>query len=76
MFFLENLFPYLQEQTPEEPEYRSLVNLETRLLGQLREKAGDEPVDKLLDAQSERMTWECRSYFLMGLRLGAAMLDI
>ena len=76
MCFMDNFYLSLSQLLPDDdPEYRSLRALEERLLGDLRLAAGRELVERLSDAQEERLAFEYRQFFLWGLRLGAELLD-
>ena len=76
MCFMDNFYLCLSQLLPDDdPEYRSLRVLEERILGDLRLAAGRELVERLADAQEERLTFEYRQFFLWGLRLGAELLD-
>lgn len=67
-YFLEEA---LNELRQTDQDYRAVRTLENHLLTQLSEAAGEELVEKLNEAQAERMETDRLRSFLWGLRLGA-----
>jgi len=57
------------------PEYHQLMDLERRNFSTLTAAAGEEAVEKLMDAQSGLLHIQLRRAFLYGLRLGCTLLE-
>lgn len=66
----------MDDRQKTDPEYRSLHHLEDTILGKIEALAGKDLVDKLTDAQEERMESDRLVSFLYGLRLGVELLRL
>lgn len=70
------LFDFCHESRDSDPERREPTARERKILDQIVTRTGEELVEKLLDAQEERVRSEYFACFPHGLRLGAQLLDL
>ena len=77
MNYLEKLYcAYEEEPEPQTRDYLNNRALRNKLRDKVEELAGEELMDKFMEAQWEYLDLECQRFFLCGLRFGLELLRL